>query len=76
VVHQVSEFAESAASDVGSGHLRLPTHPIAGYVVAVLYTVVLVSLDNIQDDLENPFDGAGADDLRLDVADEYVQLIN
>lgn len=56
--------------------IAYPEHPLAGYVVAVLYTVVLVSLDNIQDDLENPFDGAGADDLRLDVADEYGQLVN
>ncbi len=56
--------------------IAYPDHPTAGYIVAVLYTIVLVSLDNIQDDLEIPFDGAGADDLRLDVADEYGQLIN
>lgn len=56
--------------------IAYPDHPVAGYVVAVLYSLVLVSLDNIQDDLENPFDGLGADDLRLDVADEYTQLVN
>lgn len=56
--------------------IAYPAHPIAGYVVAVLYSLVLVSLDNIQDDLENPFDGVGADDLRLDVAEEYGQLVN
>jgi hypothetical protein len=52
-----------------------PEHPIFGYAVAVLYSVVLVSLDNIQDHLENPFDGVGADDLRLNVADNYVSLL-
>lgn len=56
--------------------LAYPDHPAAGYVVAVIYSLVLVSLDNIQDDLENPFDGVGADDLRLDVADEYQELAN
>ncbi|WP_420630457.1 bestrophin family ion channel [Candidatus Leptofilum sp.] len=54
--------------------IAYPDHPLAGYVVAVLYSLVLVSLDNIQDGLENPFDGMGADDLRLDVADEYRKL--
>lgn len=54
--------------------IAYPDHPLAGYVVAVIYSLVLVSLDNIQDDLENPFDGLGADDLRLDVADEYQSL--
>ncbi len=56
--------------------IAYPDHPAAGYVVAVVYSLVLVSLDNIQDELENPFDGVGADDLRLNVADEYSQLIN
>lgn len=57
-------------------NIAYPEHPLAGYVVAVLYSLVLVSLDNIQDHLENPFDGLGADDLRLDVANEYGQLVN
>ena len=56
--------------------IAYPDHPLAGYVVAVLYSLVLVSLDNIQDGLENPFDGVGADDLRLNVSDEYGQLVN
>lgn len=56
-------------------NIAYPAHPLAGYVVAVVYSLVLVSLDNIQDDLENPFDGLGADDLRLDVADEYRTLL-
>ncbi len=52
-----------------------PEFPIAGYVVAFFYSFVLVSLDNIQDHLENPYDGIGPDDLRLDVADRYVAMV-
>jgi predicted membrane chloride channel (bestrophin family) len=54
--------------------IAYPDYASAGYIVAVVYSLVLVSLDNIQDHLENPFDGVGADDLRLDVADEYQLL--
>jgi len=46
-----------------------------GYAVGALYAVVLVSLANIQEDLEDPFDGVGEDDVRLDVADFYVQAL-
>ena len=53
-----------------------PEYPFAGYVVALLYSFVLVSLDNIQDHLENPYDGIGPDDLRLDVADKFVSIIH
>ena len=55
-------------------YIAYPEHPLAGYVVAAIYSLVLVSLDNIQDHLENPFDGVGSDDLRLDVAAEYQAL--
>ena len=55
-------------------YISYPEHPLAGYVVAAIYSLVLVSLDNIQDHLENPFDGVGSDDLRLDVAAEYQAL--
>ncbi|MCP4417775.1 MAG: hypothetical protein GY805_14215 [Chloroflexi bacterium] len=57
-------------------NIAYPEHPSAGYVLALIYSLVLVSLDNIQDQLENPFDGVGADDLRLNIADEYSKLIN
>lgn len=57
-------------------NIAYPEHPTAGYILALIYSLVLVSLDNIQDQLENPFDGVGADDLRLNVADEYNQLVN
>jgi predicted membrane chloride channel (bestrophin family) len=43
----------------------------SGFLVAALYGLILVSLENIQEDLENPFDGVGADDLNLNVADHY-----
>jgi hypothetical protein len=36
------------------------------YVMPILYSFILVSLDNIQDHLENPFDGVGEDDIIID----------
>ncbi len=41
-----------------------------GYVMAILYSLVLVGLDNIQEGLENPFDGLGIDDIQFDGIDE------
>jgi len=49
--------------------------PIVGYIIAILYSLILVSLDNIQEDLENPYDTIGEDDVDLDVAEEYVQIM-
>jgi predicted membrane chloride channel (bestrophin family) len=49
--------------------------PQVGYLVAVLYSLVLVSLDNIQEDLEDPYDGFGVDDIQLDVVDEYRPVV-
>jgi predicted membrane chloride channel (bestrophin family) len=46
------------------------TFPVIGYIVAALYSLVLVTLDNIQEDLEDPFDEVGTDDIRLQVIDE------
>ena len=48
---------------------------ITGFMMAIMYSVVLVSLDNIQDDLENPYDALGTDDLNLDVGALYVDVI-
>ena len=45
------------------------------YVMPVLYSFILVSLDNIQDHLENPFDEVGEDDIRLD-PEEVGGLLN
>ncbi len=45
------------------------------YVMPVLYSFILVSLDNIQDHLENPFDEVGEDDIVID-ADETSRLLS
>ena len=37
-----------------------------GFSLAIMYGLVLTSLDNIQDDLEDPFDGIGSDDISLE----------
>lgn len=39
------------------------------YVMPVLYSFILVSLDNIQDHLEHPFDEIGEDDIKIDEND-------
>lgn len=49
--------------------------PSLEYVMPVLYSFILVSLDNIQDHLENPFDDIGEDDISID-AEETIQLIS
>jgi len=51
------------------------TFPYVGYMVAVLYSLVLVTLDNLQEDLEDPYDELGADDVKLDVNDSYKQVM-
>ena len=51
------------------------SYAVVGYGVAVIYSVVLVSLDNIQEDLESPYDKIGADDVNLDVIDEYAGIM-
>ncbi|GAB4579966.1 MAG: hypothetical protein Fur0022_27050 [Anaerolineales bacterium] len=56
-------------------NLAYPEYPWVGFAVAGLYAVVLVSLDNVQDQLENPFDSVGADDLRLETVEDYIQLL-
>ncbi|MBW1649243.1 MAG: hypothetical protein JRJ44_00935 [Deltaproteobacteria bacterium] len=47
---------------------------IIGYIVAIIYSIVLVSLDNIQEDLENPYDQIGVDDINLNIANQYKQV--
>lgn len=37
------------------------------YVMPILYSFILVSLDNIQDQLEDPFDEVGEDDIVIEV---------
>jgi predicted membrane chloride channel (bestrophin family) len=44
------------------------------YVMPVLYSFILVSLDNIQDHLENPFDEVGEDDVKIEAAETMALL--
>ena len=45
-----------------------------GYVVALLFSTVLVILSNIQDNVENPFDFKGLDDIDLDKENRFKNL--
>ncbi len=44
------------------------------YVMPVLFSLILVSLSNIQDHLENPFDGIGEDDVTINV-DQFIRRL-
>jgi len=44
------------------------------YVMPVLFTMILVSLDNIQSHLENPFDQIGEDDININ-AEKFMDLL-
>lgn len=46
-----------------------------GFLVAAFYSLVLVSLDNIQEELENPFDEVGVDDVDLNIAEQYQKVL-
>lgn len=46
-----------------------------GYVMPILFSFILVSLDNIQEHLENPFDQIGEDDVWINV-EQYVRRLN
>ena len=48
--------------------------PELAYVMPVLLATVLVSLDNIQEHLENPFDQVGEDDVIINV-EKFVELL-
>lgn len=45
------------------------------YVMPVLFALVLVSLDNIQEHLENPFDQIGQDDVMIN-AEKFMDRLN
>jgi len=45
------------------------------YVMPILYSFILVSLDNIQDQLEDPFDEVGEDDIVIE-AEETAKLLS
>ncbi|TAE72976.1 MAG: hypothetical protein EAZ85_08500 [Bacteroidetes bacterium] len=44
------------------------------YIMPMMYSAILVSLDNIQYHLEQPFDGVGEDDIQVNV-EEYTNLL-
>lgn len=44
------------------------------YMMPVVFSFILVSLDNIQNHLENPFDQVGEDDIKFDV-DEFSKML-
>lgn len=44
------------------------------YMMPVMFSFILVSLDNIQEHLENPFDQIGEDDVKFDVEQFSAQL--
>ena len=46
-----------------------------GYLVAIVYSLVLVTLDNVQADLEDPFDQVGTDDVNFNVFAEYEPVL-
>lgn len=54
-----------------SGHYS----PNLEYMMPVLFSFILVSLDNIQTHLENPFDQVGEDDIVFDV-EEFSHIID
>lgn len=55
-------------------HAALEYSPYVTYVMPVLFSLVLVSLSNIQDHLENPFDGIGEDDISINV-EQFVRRL-
>ena len=40
-----------------------------GYVMPVLFSFILISLDNIQEHLEDPYDQVGEDDIKMNIED-------
>ncbi len=52
-------------------NLALKWNYVVGFGTAILYTLVLVGLDNIQEKLEHPFDQDSIDDIHLDFTAAY-----
>ena len=45
------------------------------FIMPVLFSLVLVGLDNIQEHLENPFDQIGEDDIKIN-AEKFVSVLD
>jgi hypothetical protein len=56
-------------------YLSQKSYPVIGYGVAIIYSVVLVSLDNIQEHLEDPYDRIGGDDVDLEMNTELDDML-
>jgi len=55
-------------------HQALGREPWLAFVMPVLFSLVLVGLGNIQNELENPFDQIGVDDVAIDPAEFLASL--
>lgn len=55
-------------------HIAMDFNPSLIYVMPILFALVLVSLDNIQEHLENPFDQIGQDDVLIN-AEKFVDRL-
>lgn len=56
-------------------YIAIDFSPYLTYVMPVLFALVLVSLDNIQEHLENPFDQVGQDDVMIN-AEKFVDRLH
>jgi len=45
------------------------------YLIAILYSLVLVMLNSIQDKVENPLDNQGLDVMNLDLGNRFIKSI-
>jgi hypothetical protein len=55
-------------------HEAMQYSPYVRYIMPILFSLVLVSLANIQSHLENPFDGVGEDDIKINVDQFMLRL--
>jgi hypothetical protein len=55
-------------------HIATDFSPQFVYFMPVLFSVMFVALDNIQNHLENPFDQIGEDDVSIN-AEEFVDRL-
>jgi len=56
-------------------HLALEVPTMLIFVMPILFSIILVSLDNIQEHLENPFDQVGEDDVRIN-AEKFIRRLD
>lgn len=64
--------APTATHRVAQGH-ESETCP-AGYAASIVYTTIVMLLYNVQQDIEQPFDMSGLDDVFFELADEFEEV--